>query len=85
MPIIYHKSFKKAYQRQTPTIQEKFKEKLEIFAEDQFDYSLNNHALTGEFRGLRSINITGDIRVHYEETANAIILVNIGSHAQLYK
>jgi addiction module RelE/StbE family toxin len=84
MHITFHKHFKKAIQKQPKNIQTKFKEKFKIFEEDQFHYSLNNHALTGKYIGLRSINITGDIRVHYEEVSGGIILLNIGSHAELY-
>ena len=85
MLIYRHKNFKKALQNQSKKIQLKCKEKIQVFVEDQFHYSLNNHALTGKFKGLRSINITGDIRVHYEERDNGIILLDIASHSQLYK
>lgn len=84
MLIYRHKNFKKAFQNQTKKVRLKFKEKMKLFVEDQFHYSLNNHALTGEFKGMRSINITGDIRVHYEDTADGVILMNIGSHSELY-
>lgn len=84
MHIRFHKKFKKALQKQPLSIQKKFFEKMEIFVEDQFHYSLNNHALTGPFYGWRSFNITGDVRVHYEEVGNSIILMNIGTHASLY-
>jgi len=84
MQIRYHKKFKKSLNKQSKKIQKTFFDKLEIFTEDQFNYSLNNHALTGKFKGWRSINITGDIRVHYEEKGIVIILMNIGSHSELY-
>lgn len=84
MIINYHKTFKKNFKKQKNTVQEKFWQKLEIFTEDQFHYSLNNHALTGNLKGWRSINITGDIRVHYEEIKNGIVLMDIGSHSELY-
>lgn len=84
MNIQFHKNFKKALQKQSRQIQLKFKEKFQTFENDQFHYSLNNHALSGKFKGLRSINITGDIRVHYEEIEDGIILLDIGSHSELY-
>jgi mRNA-degrading endonuclease YafQ of YafQ-DinJ toxin-antitoxin module len=34
--------------------------------------------------GVRSINITSDIRVHYEQVNNIVIFINIGSHSELY-
>lgn len=84
MIIKFHRRFKKSIQRQSKKIQKKFKERLELFEEDQFHYSLNNHALSGEFKGTRSFNITSDIRVHYEEAKDGIILIDIGSHSDLY-
>jgi len=85
MNIKFHRNFKKSLKTQPENIKKKFFECLDIFVEDQFSYLLNNHALTGEFKGWRSINITGDVRVHYREDQDTIILLDIGSHAQLYK
>ena len=84
MHIRYHNNFKKALGSQPAKIQKRFFEALAIFAEDQFHYSLNNHALQGEFKGWRSINVTGDVRVHFIENAGMITLMDIGTHAQLY-
>ena len=85
MQITLHKRFKKALRNQPKHIQDKFLECLDIFVEDQFSYQLNNHALSGHFKGWRSINITGDVRVHYREQGRIIVLLDIGTHAQLYK
>jgi addiction module RelE/StbE family toxin len=85
MNIKFHKNFKKVLKKQPNSIQNKFFECLDIFVEDQFSYQLNNHALSGKFKGWRSINITGDLRVHYREDGRTIILLDIGTHAQLYK
>ncbi len=84
MQIRFHKKFIKSFDKQPKAIQNKFKLKFMIFQNDQFHYSLNNHALTGKFIGTRSFNVTSDIRVHYEEVEGGIVLMNIGSHAQLY-
>ncbi len=84
MNIQFHKNFKKSLRRQPRKIKIKFKEKFKIFEEDQFHYSLNNHALAGKFKGTRSFDITGDIRIHYEELFNGIILKDVGTHLQLY-
>ena len=84
MHIEYHRNFKKALKNQSNKIQKKFLERLNIFGEDQLHYSLNNHALSGKFLGTRSFDVTGDIRVHYEETNYGVILIDIGIHSQLY-
>lgn len=85
MDVKFHKNFKKAFQKQPKNVQSKFFQCLDLFVEDQFSYLLNNHALSGQFKGWRSINITGDVRVHYREQGRCIILLDIGTHAQLYK
>lgn len=84
MQIRFHKKFIKSFEKQPKVIQNKFKLKFSLFQNDQFHYSLNNHALTGEFMGTRSFNVTSDIRVHYEEVKDGIVLIDIGSHSQLY-
>jgi len=84
MFIKFHKNFKKSLLKQPRKIQIKFKESYRIFENDQFHYSLNNHALKGKFKGMRSINITGDVRVHYQELTDGIIILDIGSHSDLY-
>lgn len=84
MNIIFHKNFKKSLEKQPQKIKTKFKEAFIVFEEDQFHYSLNNHALIGKFKGWRSISITSDIRVHYEEIESGIILMDIGNHSELY-
>jgi len=84
MEIIYRKKFKKAFKKQPKKIQDKFFEKIKIFQDDQFHHSLNNHALSGEFKSVRSFDITGDIRVHYIVVDNIAILLIVGSHSELY-
>ena len=84
MQILFHRNFKRALKKQPTSIQKKFFKRMELFMEEQFHPSLNNHALTGAFKGWRSFDVTGDVRVHYEEHEASIILMNIGTHAQLY-
>lgn len=84
MHIAYHRNFKKALRKQPRKIQQRFLERMNVFAEDQFHYSLDNHALSGKFQGTRSFDVTGDVRVHYEETDDGVVLMNIGTHSQLY-
>ena len=84
MEIIYRKKFKKSFKKQPKKIQDKFFEKIETFQDDQFHHTLNNHALSGEFEGVRSFDVTGDIRVHYIVVDNVAILLTIDSHSELY-
>lgn len=84
MEIIFHKKFKKAYQKLPKKIQIRFTEQLAVFLINPFDSTLNNHPLSGELSNYRSINVTGDIRAWYEVQEQVIVFLKIGSHSELY-
>mgnify|MGYP001576185892 CR=1 len=86
MKIELHRNFLKAYTKQPQKIQEKFKEKRNLFIQDMFHPLLKNHSLSGEYEDCRSINITGDIRaIFYIKSDGSIVFIDIGSHPQLYE
>jgi len=86
MKIELHRRFLKAYAKQPKKIQEKFKERRNLFIEDIFYPLLNNHSLSGEYEGCRSINITGNIRaIFYVKTESDIAFINRGLHPELYE
>lgn len=84
MRIKLHKNFQKQYIKLTTIQKEKFKERRDLFLQDEFSPILNNHALKGEYLGYRSINITGDLRAIYKNNEEDVIFVAIGSHSKLY-
>jgi len=86
MKIEYSKKFIKDFRNCPEYIKNKFKSRLEIFIQDRSDVILNNHVLLGELKRYRSINITGDWRVIFEDIDNGEIayFVSIGTHSQLY-
>jgi addiction module RelE/StbE family toxin len=85
MQIILHKSFVKAFAKLRPGETEKFRQRRDLFLEDAFHPLLNNHALHGKFAGVRSINITGDLRVLYLPLDVDIVeFLIIDTHAELY-
>lgn len=61
-----------------------FMKRLERFKKGERDQPLNDHALTGDLKGKRAFSITGDVRVVYEETAEVITFLDIGTHNQVY-
>ena len=64
----------------------KLEERLQIFIKDEFNPILNNHTLHDPWKNARSINITGDIRLIYTKmNENICLLIDIGSHSELYK
>lgn len=85
MPTLLSKRFKKAFAKQPSPIQEKFFDRINLFITDPFEPQLRNHALSGEYISLRSIDITGDVRAIYELSNATAVFITIGTHAQLYK
>lgn len=65
-------------------IQDRFKERLDIFLANMFHPMLNNHSVEQTYPGWRSINITGDYRALYEVKEHTIVFMKIGTHSELY-
>lgn len=86
MKIVLHKNFEKKYQNLRPHEKEKFKRRRTLFLNNPFNRILNNHSLEGKYKGYRSINITGDLRVIYEPLhADTALFITIDTHSNLYK
>lgn len=85
MIIILHKNFEKRYAKLPKKVCERFKERRTMFTQDRFDPILENHALSGDWLGCRSINITGDYRTIFEEDGDIVTFVAIGTHSELYE
>lgn len=85
MIIVISKSFDKKFKKLSQKIQFQIKEKVLIFQESPFDVRLNNHMLHGEMKMIRSINITGDLRILYEEIDDdSVRFLDIDTHSNLY-
>lgn len=84
MNIFLHKNFRKGYNKLTKSQKSKFKERRNLFLKDEFNPILNNHALSGKYKGYRSINVTGNLRVVFKREDKSAIFVMIGSHSNLY-
>ena len=85
MEIKYNPKFKQQYNKASSKIKKAFLKRRILFQNNQRSPLLRNHALTGSFKGYRSINITGDWRAIYSEKGNAVIFELLGTHSQLYK
>ena len=83
--IDYSRSFDKQLKKAPLPIKVIFRKRFELFLSNPFNPQLNNHLLTGNYKGYRSINITGDWRALYSEDENSIIFELLGTHSQLYK
>ena len=85
MRLLTHKQFDKAYSKLPDKVKAKFKQRRNLFLENEYHILLENHPLTGDYVGFRSINITGDFRViYYKLSRDTAVFVNIGTHSQLY-
>lgn len=86
MNIFYSKKFVKSFEKLPMKLKKKVSEKIELFIQNRFDEALNNHSLKGGFVGLRSISVNGDLRIIFKEEKGytIVIMLNIGSHSQLY-
>lgn len=79
---IFNKQLKKAPLK----IKVTFRKRINLFLKDEFSPILNSHTLTGEYKGYRSINITGDWRAIYSvDLDNNINFELLGTHSQLYR
>jgi len=85
MEIRYSPRFRKQYVKSNKKVKIAFNSRLELFLQNAHHPLLKNHSLTGEFKGYRSINITGDWRAIYLERRDAVIFITLGTHSQLYK
>lgn len=86
-PIEYSKQFQKHFKQRyahQPRIIERFRKHMELFHDGVRREPLNDHPLTGKLQGLRAFSVGGDVRVVYEETENHYLLLDIGSHNQVY-
>ena len=79
----FQKRLKQRYAHQ-PKVLERLRYHLELFSHGIRKEPINDHRLTGKLRGLRAFSVGGDVRVVYQETEDHYLLLDIGSHNQVY-
>lgn len=84
MTIIFRQEFKKSYKKLPSKVRTKAEDRLRLFSKDEFNPILNNHALTGEYKGFRSINISGDLRAVFKREKDSVLFVALDKHSNLY-
>lgn len=87
--IITSKKFKKVakkFFKKHPEVISRYKKTMNLIIEDPFHPSLRLHKLSGDLEGTYSISITMQYRITLEFyiEGNSIILLNIGSHEEVY-
>ena len=88
MNIKRHPDFKKHYRQRidnNPKLVKKTMERLQLFQENPSNPILKDHQLKGDKSEFRAFSVTGDIRIVYlPEPQDEVILLDIGSHNQVY-
>ena len=88
MRIQYDPDFLKALKKLDIRIRKSLRKRAEVFLQNHLDPQLHNHALRAKYKGFRSIDITGDYRVIYEEIQEGeetvAHFIAIGTHDELY-
>ncbi len=86
--LIWSPHFKRQLEKfisKHPELRNVIKEKMRVFIEDQYNPALRNHKLTGKLSGLRAIVIAYNCRIVFEvQSENEVLLVDIGSHDDVY-
>jgi addiction module RelE/StbE family toxin len=85
MLILHSSRFIKKAAKLDQKLRKALRERLGIFDIEPNHPLLNNHALQGKRRHQRSINITGDWRLIYEQVDSSTVrLLDIDTHTNLY-
>jgi addiction module RelE/StbE family toxin len=83
--IDYSKKFRKQFSKLSPKVREQFKKRQRLWLQNPRHPQLHLHMLSGDYDGLYSINITGDIRALYQKIDDTYVIYGfIGTHSQLY-
>lgn len=88
--LIYPESYlrrARKFLRRHPDLLDHYRKTLELLEHNPFHPSLRLHPLQGRLAGLHSVSITINYRISLELIISdqAIILVNIGSHDEVYR
>jgi len=86
MEIVFSRSFRKALAKLSKRQQDLVEAAVTCFGENRADPALRDHALKGRLQGLRAFSAAWNLRVIYREEGGfiTIILVDVGTHSQVY-
>ncbi len=85
MIVLTSKNYDKKSGKLDKKVRSALLNRLAIFLNDPFSPILNNHPLSGARRHQRSINITGDWRLIFEQVDDTTVrLLDVDTHHNLY-
>lgn len=85
--LVYSSNFQKNYRKRiqnNENLVNRFKLRIEIFLSNKNKSQIRDHKLVGSKNNMRAFSIIGDIRVVYTEYEDLVILLDIGTHSQVY-
>jgi len=87
--LVWNENFERRYKkwaRKHPDLISTFEEKVSLFEVEPFHPSLKTHMLRGKLNKVWAIYINYEYRltVRFEEEHTVAILVNVGSHEEVY-
>jgi mRNA-degrading endonuclease YafQ of YafQ-DinJ toxin-antitoxin module len=82
----HYQRLEKRFLKRHPDLWNRYHKTLVLLEQDPFHPSLRLHALKGRLTGLHSVSINMQFRItlELEVRDKEIILVNIGSHGEVY-
>lgn len=82
----HYEKIERRFIKRHPDLLERYHKTLALLEQDPFQPSLRLHALQGALAGLHavSINLQYRITLELEVREHEILLVNIGSHGEVY-
>lgn len=87
MKIVYDRKFKQSYKlkiKDHKNLVAQIRDIVELLLSDSHSKDLDIHPLQGSMKGLYSITVDADLRIVYKKTKQALILLDIGSHKEVY-
>jgi len=93
MKVVWSKGFKRSFTKiikKNPQLKNKIFEVLRLLGEDPFRPSLKSHKLAGNLAGFWSCSVSYDCRIVFSFSEDKeileiiILLINIGSHDEVY-
>ena len=86
MRIIVSKQFTKSYRTFSTKKRQKITKVIAQFRDNPHHPSLRNHALHGQFKGLRAISVDRDMRIIFRETGGyvEVLFLQVGGHSRVY-
>jgi addiction module RelE/StbE family toxin len=86
--LVWDKTFiriAQKWQKKHPELNQRFKERLKLFAQQPFHPSLRTHSLSGNLEGLFAFSITYEYRLVFKFISeDKALLIDIGSHDEVY-